>query len=234
MRIGPEEKLIEQRVTEWLLKERARKERAQSVPPPPKRITQIITISRQYGAGGLTVAKLVAPQLGKDWTIWDTELIEAIAKSANVREQIVRELDEKTKSWVTQMVQNMVGGPHMDAQSYKQHLAPVLLAVAQQGKKIIVGRGANFVLQHALNVRLEASQGFRVSETMRRLNLGPDEALDLTKRLEKERQDFCKAVFGRDINETNAYHMVLQTDKLGYDTTAAIIVTAARRLLEVH
>lgn len=232
MRIEPDARLINQRVTEWRLLEQARKERATSV-PPPTRIAQIVTISRQYGAGGLTVAKLVAPQLGKDWSVWDTELIEAIAKSANVREQIVRELDEKTMSWVTQMIKNMVGGPQMDAQSYKRYLAPVLLAVAQQGKKVIVGRGANFVLQHALNVRLEASQSFRVSETVRRLNLKPDEALDLTKRQEKARADFSQAVFGRDINDTGAYHMVLQTDKLGYDTTAAVIVTAARCVLEI-
>lgn len=232
MRIGPDSRLIDQRVTEWRLLEKARRERA-SAAPPAVRLSQVITISRQYGAGGLTVAKLIVPQLGEDWTVWDTELIEAIAKSADVRKQIVEEMDEKTQSWVTQMVQHMVGGQHLDAQTYKRHLAPVLLAVAQQGKKIIVGRGANFVLEHALNVRLEASQGFRVSETMRRLSIGHDEAEELVKRSEKERRDFCKAVFGRDIGDTSAYHMVLQTDRLGYDVAANVIVAAARSLLNI-
>ncbi len=232
MRIGPESRLIDQRITEWRLLEQARKERA-SAPPPGARITQIITISRQYGAGGRTVAQLVASNLGKDWTVWDTELIEAIAKRADVRKQIVEEMDERTQSWMTEMVQHLVGGKHFDAQSYKHHLAPVLLAVAQQGKKIIVGRGANFVLEHALNVRLEAAESFRVSETMRRLNMNDDDALELVRRSEKERRCFCKAVFGRDISDPSAYHMVLQTDKLGYEVAAKLIVTGARALLHI-
>ena len=233
MRIGPDSRLIDQRLTEWRLLEQARRQRA-STTQPSARVTQVITISRQYGAGGRTVANLVAPQLGNDWTVWDTELIEAIAKRADVRKQIVEEMDEKTQSWVTQMVQHMVGGQHLDAQSYKHHLAPVLLAIAQQGRKIIVGRGANFVLPQALNVRLEASLSFRVCETMRRLSIGREEADHLVQRMEKERRDFSRAVFGRDIADPSAYHMVLKTDRLGYDITASLIVTAARLLLNVE
>jgi cytidylate kinase len=230
MRIGPEGQLIDRRVTEWRLLEKARKAHAEA-PPPASRIAQIITISRQYGAGGNTVANIVAQRLGKDWQVWDTELIEAIAKRADVRRQIVEELDEKTRSWVTEMVSNMVGGPNLDVQGYRHHLGPVLLAVAQQGRKIIVGRGANFILEHALNVRLEASLHFRIRETMRRLNMNHEDAERLTRRLDKERMEFTRAVFGRDVNDPSAYHMVLQTDKLSYETAASVIVAAARELL---
>jgi cytidylate kinase len=230
MRIEPDGRLIDQRVTEWRLLEKARKARDPASPARGHGTGAIVTISRQYGAGGLTVAKLVAPQLGPDWSVWDTELIDAVAKRAAVRKEIVESLDEKPQGWARQLVQNVVGGAPLDTQSYRHYLGPVLIGVAHQGKKIIVGRGANFILQRALNVRLEAMPDFRVHETMRRLDLTHDQARELTKRSDRERAEFCQSAFGRDINDTKAYHMVLQTDKLGYETCAAVIVTAARAM----
>jgi len=42
----------------------------------------VITISRQYGAGGSEVARLVAARLG--WSVVDNEIIDRVAERANL------------------------------------------------------------------------------------------------------------------------------------------------------
>lgn len=222
--------LVEKRLTEYRLRQRA--VNAQQAAPDLRRREPmaVITISRQYGAGGHTVAELLCKKLGQGWTVWDRQLIDAIAEHARVRKELVEALDERRQHWLAHMVANLLGTGGMEVHTYKRHLAEVLLAVAQQGKKIIVGRGSNFVLPQALNVRLEAALEFRIRSTMEALGVTRDEATRLITQHDKERADFSRGVFDRDVEDRSAYDMVLQTDTLGFDTTAEVIVTAARCL----
>jgi cytidylate kinase len=141
---------------------------------------------------------------------------------------MVEALDERTHSWLTQMVRQLCSVPVMEPQSYRQHLVGVLLVLAQQGKKVVLGRGANFVLREALNVRLEASEGFRVHETMKREGIGHADALRQVHQVDLDRARFSRSVFQQDVDDRKTYDMVLRTDELGYDAAAAAIVGAAR------
>jgi cytidylate kinase len=221
------DQLVDRRMTEFRLKQKALNER--TVPPTltHKHVLPVITISRQYGAGGHSVAEVLQKRLGPSWSVWDRQLIDAVAHRAEVRREMVQALDEHRQNWLTQMVQNIVGSG-MDAQAYKRHLAQVLLMLAQQGKKIIVGRGSNFILPDALNVRLEAALEYRVRVTMEREGLSHDKALEVVLRSDRERADFSRGVFDRDVEDHSAYDMVLQTDSLGIETAAEVILTAAR------
>jgi len=230
MRIGDDPRLTDGRVKEWFLLEKARRERDAARGSVRNEPLPVITISRQYGAGGTTVAGKLRELLDADWVIWDRELIEAVATSADGRKEMVETLDEHVVSWMTQMIRNLFGVRAMDSHAYRHHLAQVLLALAHQGRKIIVGRGANFVLPAALNIRLEAALEFRVQTTMARLGLNHEAALDLVLRSDRERADFSRGVFDRDVEDRAAYDVVLQTDSLGHDTAAAMIACGARAI----
>lgn len=230
MRISEGSSLSDRRVTEWFLREQARKEKEQHPAAPPHGRIIAITISRQFGAGGHTVASKVVEIMGPQWSLWDREIIDQVAQSAQVRSEMVESLDEKTLSWLNQMVRNMLNVRSLEAQEYRRHLVQVLLALAQQGRKVILGRGGNFVLTDALNVRLEASLDFRVRATMERENLSYGEAQDRVVRVDKQRQEFSRGVFERDAEDRSAYDMVLQTDGLGYDAAVSAIVAAARTM----
>jgi len=47
----------------------------------------LITISRQYGAGGSEVARMVAPRLG--WTVVDNEIVDRVAHLAGRTPDVV-------------------------------------------------------------------------------------------------------------------------------------------------
>jgi len=220
--------LSDKRLTEYFLRQKAAKERAEGAPEQVQTVPPVVTLSRQFGAGGHTVAEALIKRLGKGWDLWDRHLIDAVAASAEVRSEMVSAIDEKMHDWVTQTVRNILGAGGLDALAYKRHLVQVLLALAHQGRKVIVGRGSNFVLPQALNVRLEAALEFRVRATMERLRMGHDEAMALVLRSDRERADFSHGVFDRDVEDRAAYDMVLQTDSLGYAATTEVIVAAVR------
>jgi len=230
MRIGEDPRLSDRRVTEWFLLEKARREKRPDALPAEPGVHAVITISREYGSGGRSVALALANILGSTWQVWDREIIESVAQAAQVRGSMIEALDERTQGWMDQIVRSMLNVRVMDPGAYRKNLAQVLLALAQQGRKIIVGRGGNFVLPDALNVRLRAKLDHRIHTTMERENLTRDDALRQINRVDAERAEFTRRIFGREANDVTAYDMVVATDELTIEATAAAIAAAARVL----
>jgi cytidylate kinase len=54
----------------------------------------VITISRQFGAGGLTLGKMIAQKFG--YTLADTEIIKMVAEMANVSTNFVTTIEKPT------------------------------------------------------------------------------------------------------------------------------------------
>ena len=53
----------------------------------------VITISRQFGAGGITLGKKIAKQLG--YSFYDSEIIQRVAKQANVSTRWVESMEKE-------------------------------------------------------------------------------------------------------------------------------------------
>lgn len=231
MKIGEDSRLTDYRVKEWFMLEQGRKERekrstATSTKP-------VITISRQYGAGGTQIAAKVAEKLGVDWQVWDREIIEDMARSAQVRGQMIEAMDEKTRSWMNEMISSLLGVRFVETQAYHKHLAQVLLALAQQGKKIIMGRGANYVLPEALNVRLIGEEKFRIQCVARDEEIPYEDALKKVKRIDHDRADFTHNVFNRNIDDLSAYDIVLNTGNHGHEPVISAIVAATKEMFKL-
>src|SRR5690606_14045172 len=61
----------------------------------------IITVSRQYAAGGSAVAKLVADALG--WTLVDTVFVDAVAARAGLPREEVAEREERVPGFIERL-----------------------------------------------------------------------------------------------------------------------------------
>src|SRR3974390_1360458 len=61
-----------------------------------------LLISREKGAGGSAVARLVGQRLG--WQVFDKEIVEAIAKAAHVRRELIEGLDERDRETIREAV----------------------------------------------------------------------------------------------------------------------------------
>jgi cytidylate kinase len=114
----------------------------------------------------------------------------------------------------------------MTPEHYYRHLVEVLLALGQQGNKIIIGRGANFVLRRAIRVRLCATEAFRIHSIMKRENVSDNEARNRITRVEAERSRFINSFFHRDVKDPSEYDLIVNVDRIGFEPAAAAIVAA--------
>ena len=103
----------------------------------------IITIGREYGAGGRTVAKLLSDRLGIPH--YDKEIITLAAEKSGLPEQTIRGPEQG--SGKTLLSWFLPRGP---MSAYDQAIlaqANIIRKLAEEGPCIIVGRGADYILR---------------------------------------------------------------------------------------
>jgi cytidylate kinase len=203
----------------------------------------VITISRQFMAGGSEVAKRVADALG--WTVVDDALIEAVAERSGFTPEDVKSLEESVPSFMERFAQssalsspeNLLSTPNILEGPATVRLAHVTREVIQElGQRdgiVFVGRAAAAVLaseRNAIHVRLVAPLAGRVHEAMSRLDLDEEEARVFVEGRDDDRARYHKELFGRDWNDAVNYHLVLNTELLGRAGAAELVVARARSL----
>jgi cytidylate kinase len=203
----------------------------------------VITISRQYMAGGSDVAARVAETL--DWTVVDDALIDAVAERSGFSPEDVKTLEERVPSFMERFAQssalsspeNLLATPSAIEEPATIQLAHVTRAVIEElggrDRLVFVGRAAAAVLaseRNAIHVRLVASLECRVQEAIRQLGVSEDEARATVEERDRGRERYHKELFGRDWNDSVNYHLVLNTEILGRAGTAELIVARARAL----
>lgn len=203
----------------------------------------LITISRQYMAGGSDVARRVAEALG--WTVVDDALIDTVAERSGFAPEDVQSLEETVPSFLERFAQssalsspeNLLSTPSAINEPATLELAHVTRNVIEelsgQDRLVFVGRATAAVLaseRDAIHVRLVASFESRVQNAMRQLELGDEEARSVVEERDRGRERYHMELFDRDWSDPVNYHIVLNTEILGRDGAAELIVARARSL----
>ena len=223
------EQIVNRQIRRWWEEQRAlAAERASSKRAPAAR--PVVTVSRQAGSGGTMVAELVSRRLGYD--LFDRELIHAMSQLAGVHEDIVRSLDEHRGSGVDLWVDGVIRGRQFDNSDYLRTLMRIVYLIAGHGAAVIVGRGANFILEgeSVFHARIIAPHAERQTRLMRAYGLAAAEAEEHLHRIDHNQADFVRQHFRRDIDDPAAYHLVVNTGAIPPEATAEVILEALSRL----
>jgi len=205
----------------------------------------LITISREFGAGGSEVAERVARTLG--WRVVDNELVERVAARAGLTPEAVAQREERVPTFIERLAGTLVaatpelvvppeaGGTAstLTEEDLVRVTELVVEEVAAEGKVVLVGRAAPAVLareRDAIHVKVVAPRQGRILAVAKRLSLSPAEAASLTDDTDRNRARYHRQYYQRDWNEPAGYHMLLNTAALGLDGAAAVIVERARML----
>jgi cytidylate kinase len=184
----------------------------------------VVTISRSLGSGARLIARRLADELG--YSLWDRELLDAMAHQAQVSLPVVESYDEKPSSFLGGLVHVALDDHAFTDFSYPEALARVTAEVAQHGYAIILGRGAGFLLPEALTVRIDASPAHRIRNLVRHEGLSPEAATARIARSDRERRDFLRTVFGHDRVAQASYDLSLWMDRTSIEDAVAILRTA--------
>ncbi len=228
------EQLVEQQMTRWELAshKRAHMERAGRGKLGRLYFGPYLLISRDKGAGGRQVANLIGRRLG--WQVFDRQIVDAIAQRTQMRQQMVENLDEKTRGGLEEFLRNVLTR-EIGSTDYVLHLRRVLLTLGQQGDVVIVGRAAEYILpgQFGLRVRMVAPLDVRTDRIARASGLAIKAVHPLVAKVDQERKDFAHEQFQKDVRDPLNYDLVINTGGLTVEGTAEIVLAALKQKLGV-
>ncbi len=216
------EKIVEDQVLQWQ-KIRSRKSETFGA-------VNVITISREYGSGGVFIAEKLAKELGYD--LFHQEIIQEMAKSANISKRIVKTLDEKGLSTLEEAISALINERHLWPDQYLRHLMQVVGTIGRHGRAVIVGRGAHLILpvDKILRIRVICPLPHRIKNIAKRLNVSEAEARKIVLKTDADRRSFVRKYFYIDASDPLNYDVVVNTGRISYDTAVESIIAGLKTL----
>ena len=209
----------------------------------------VITIGRQFGAGGATVGRMLADRLDADFL--DSRIIDEVARRLQLPKEEVEAEDEQPGSLLARLLVALGSAstePLIPAEAGAAWTPPnaaptfdtrkailqitqhVIEEAARSGNVVIVGRGGAYLLRDhpgALHLFLRAEEAVRVKAIMERLSItGADEARKRLKQTDENWTAYIRQVYGHDRIHPAHYDMVLDTGRLGYEATVEAVLAA--------
>jgi cytidylate kinase len=207
----------------------------------------VITVGRQFGAGGRTVGEMLAQRLKLE--VLESQLIDEVAHRLQLPKEEVEAEDEQPGSLLHRLLMALgsaSGEPMIPPETTAwnpPNVAPVfdtrravlqitqnvIQEAARAGNVVIVGRGGAYILHDfpdALHVFLRAAEASRLKVVMARFKLTEEEARRRLKHADENWTAYIKQVYGHDRNLTSHYDLVLDTGRLGYEATVEAILAA--------
>lgn len=196
-----------------------------------------ITLSRQPGAGAISIGEKIAEFLNAEkkitwptpWKVFDKDLLKTIVEEHNLPEKCKKYMPEGKLSTIQDILDDMLG-LHPSAIALVHRTNETLLHLAHLGNTIIVGRGGCLVtrkLQGGFHVRLVGSLDKRVRRVIEFSKINKKEAEKLVAKEEKDRKKYFNEYFNKNIEDPSLYDLTLNTDFISFDDAAKIIVHAA-------
>jgi cytidylate kinase len=219
---------MEQVLRHWQRRHHEGAEEGAAGRPAPRPFT--ITLSREAGARGAQVARVLGERLG--WPVYDQELLRLIGEEMGVRTKLIESVDEKQRHWLQECLETFGSSSDISSSGYVRHLVEMLLSLAAHGRCIIVGRGAAQVLPAAttLRVRLVAPRDDRIAVIRQRRGLTEKEAAAWVDRTDRERVHFVKEHFRQDPSDPRQYDLVLNSGRFSVEECAELITAALERM----
>ena len=193
----------------------------------------IITISREYGAGGTSIGRRVAKELGIE--IYDRDIIRNTVLETGLDEGVI-EREEEEISRGDAFLRMITPAAYFDRrEAIREIEREVILKFARQGACVLLGRCADIILEEAgidcFKVFLYGDvlhRAARVGEIIGSTN--PSEIQKAMKKTDQARRAFYQQFTGRRWGDCANYNLMLDTGLLGYDASAKLICEAARSL----
>gem|GEM_PF-399939 len=192
-----------------------------------------VTVSRESGAGGSSLARALALYLTAHtsehahWTVYTGNLIEEMLQNHHLSPDIARFLPEDKVSEIASSVGELVG-LHPNLWDLVQKTNELIRRLARAGHAIIVGRGANFAthgIEHGVHLRLVGPADHRARHIARLQQMDEVAARARNARCDLARERYVRTHFNANIKDPTAYDLVIDTARVPLVESAEIVAT---------
>ena len=195
----------------------------------------VITISREYGAGGRSIAKGLSKKLGIPW--YDRDFVRLTAKRSGYSEEEITDEGETISDstrFLNSILNNMAAYTSSHDAIYRAQKEAILELA--RNPCIIVGRCSNKILREAgipsFDVFLHAAPAIRIK---RAEALAPEDVSNVAKFVEKvdeQRDNYYKLYTGSLRNQAQDYTVCLDTGIVDYDSCIEVLAQMIRGMGE--
>ncbi|MBQ0027353.1 MAG: cytidylate kinase-like family protein [Lachnospiraceae bacterium] len=192
---------------------------------------KIITISREFGAGGAKIGKAVAERLGYYYMDKDM-IIKSAMESSSITADEFSKWDEKVPHnfGFGQSLFDFYNKPLNEKLFEAQKEA--IKKVAEKGNCVIVGRNANVVLKEfdaALHVFITSSTYWKLQNLKGLMpEVSEEKILNQMKSIDKARAKYCSYYTDTEFGKAEFYDLCLKSSDLGIEKCVDIICDIAK------
>lgn len=211
----------------------------------------VITISRQFGAAGVPVGRVLADRFRAEFL--DRAIVAQVAVRSGIPENELESYDERLPTLWQRIASALAASSpevampamsydHMPSMSTHDRLVSITRTVieeaAERGNAVILGRGAAFILRrrpNVLNVQLHASLQARIRYLLTRVEEIPPETRpdersleQLCRSIDAARAEYVRRLYGVDWLDATNYDLAVDIGRLGVNRTIDLIEGVAR------
>ena len=193
----------------------------------------IITIGRQFGSGGKSVADALGRKLGIP--VYDSELITKAAQDSGFSAELFVERDEKRRFF---SLSKIFTNTYSDTEDYISDnglfkmQSDTIRRIAEQGSAIIVGRCSDYILRdmdNVLDVFLTSPVEVRAERVAERLGISKEKAEEVIEKKDSGRAEYYNYYTFGNWGHATTYDICLDSSLLGIEGTADFIIDFARK-----
>jgi cytidylate kinase len=196
----------------------------------------VLTISRQLGAGGRTLGKLISEKTA--FTFIDKEITELVAEKAKVSKNWVKSIEKEVGGTLHKFISSLVSKRYLDRilddtkgyideEIYVDTLHEVIAQIANQGNVVILGGGGQHILRGREDTRhllLIADKPDRIRFMEENYDLPPTQAENIVNDHDKRRLNIIRKYCKVNYDSPELYDLVLNMSKLSMDAACNLVV----------
>lgn len=191
----------------------------------------VITISRQFGSMGRTIAKQMAEEL--DIPFYDRDIVEETAKRMGLPVSVISAKEENANSiYFKRQYPLGMGVSNMQDEIFSIQ-KNIIEDMAKKESCIIVGRCAESILadrDNRFNVYIYASYEKRLENCTKILKMDEKVARKMIREVDRSRELYHRRYCPEYVDAFSNRDLLIDSGRFGIDQTAKILVGLARDL----
>ena len=193
----------------------------------------VITIGRQFGSGGRSIAEKLAKKL--DIKFYDKELISIAAKESGISPEVFAKADERMSNSLLYTLStglynygsgfSAMGDLPMNDRLYiLQH--KIIKEIAEKENCVIVGRCADYVLRDnpkRVSIFIYADMEYRKEQSIKKHGIDPAHAEHIINKTDKNRANYYSFYSGQKWGQAENFDLCIDSSKLDEDKIVDLI-----------
>ncbi len=189
----------------------------------------VITITRQFGSLGRSIAHKLSQLLGIEY--YDRDIVEAAANRMHLPVSVVSDAEESSSGFFKMLFPLGTESPGQQQKIYRVQ-EQIIRDLADRESCIIVGRCSDAILENlenSVHIYIYAPYEARFRNCVETLAMKPEEAKRMIGEVDKARRLYHRQYAGYVPDDPEHKDILINSDLLGVDQTAEALADMIRR-----